>query len=220
MILSIRQSKWQLQWGHALSGMDIVGSLISADKIYPLQWGHALSGMDMLRNGGLTKWPSGLQWGHALSGMDMCLARFGIRNGIFASMGPCPFRHGYDELPSPTTDECFCFNGAMPFQAWISAAAPFPDPPQTCRFNGAMPFQAWISFQPVLMSVTKVSLQWGHALSGMDIWPVYNWQRPCWRGFNGAMPFQAWISAFMILLLLFTEVLQWGHALSGMDISW
>ena len=60
-----------------------------------------------------------LQWGHALSGMDMLVVSESSEAGRRASMGPCPFRHGYTALffsPATVRD---CFNGAMPFQAWI-----------------------------------------------------------------------------------------------------
>ena len=36
-----------------------------------LQWGHALSGMDMISGYVGNKYGTRLQWGHALSGMDM-----------------------------------------------------------------------------------------------------------------------------------------------------
>ena len=39
-----------------------------------------------------------LQWGHALSGMDTDPAGIIRRESIIASMGPCPFRHGYQEI--------------------------------------------------------------------------------------------------------------------------
>ena len=61
-----------------------------------LQWGHALSGMDICCGGG-----GGvhvdllLQWGHALSGMDIRPQLFARESLWPASMGPCPFRHGY-----------------------------------------------------------------------------------------------------------------------------
>ena len=110
-----------LQWGHALSGMDIAlgGSVaVAANKrfngampfqawIYAswgeprtisgkLQWGHALSGMDTRSKIPFGKLRPKLQWGHALSGMDTkWKCRQCDRRGRLASMGPCPFRHGY-----------------------------------------------------------------------------------------------------------------------------
>ena len=60
-----------------------------------------------------------LQWGHALSGMDTGLEFLQGRR-----------IHG-------------CFNGAMPFQAWIHLLV------WTVHWDAA-------------------GLQWGHALSGMD----------------------------------------------------
>ena len=109
-----------------------------------------------------------LQWGHALSGMDIWIL--------------CP-------RPS---ERMAGFNGAMPFQAWIWASNKSRFECFTC-FNGAMPFQAWIYLQAVFACIHPTPLQWGHALSGMDILRcVVN--RAC------------------------RELLQWGHALSGMDI--
>ena len=86
-----------LQWGHALSGMDIhvVGGRFAWSIM--LQWGHALSGMDMPSDVFTGKHGERLQWGHALSGMDIPVDRYEIDELIKASMGPCPFRHGYDQ---------------------------------------------------------------------------------------------------------------------------
>ena len=36
----------ELQWGHALSGMDTLIPRAKLAASYLLQWGHALSGMD------------------------------------------------------------------------------------------------------------------------------------------------------------------------------
>ena len=60
-----------------------------------------------------------LQWGHALSGMDICKALSAHGAGAAASMGPCPFRHGYATGGVAAVIEAMRFNGAMPFQAWI-----------------------------------------------------------------------------------------------------
>ena len=84
----------RLQWGHALSGMDIDEQLTYLIDGIVLQWGHALSGMDILLGMGSERQFQRLQWGHALSGMD---------------------------IPQYHIPMCICpgFNGAMPFQAWI-----------------------------------------------------------------------------------------------------
>ena len=158
----------QLQWGHALSGMDMLILLRDACAKSELQWGHALSGMDIAYRSALSTRGGTLQWGHALSGMDITRKWPRIlRNGC-ASMGPCPFRHGYTDIKTASPCNCTRFNGAMPFQAWlcvpsssiidnISSASMGPCPfrhgywhvrsrPEVLlrRFNGAMPFQAWI----------------------------------------------------------------------------
>ena len=112
-----------------------------------LQWGHALSGMDTPTGCRERTIDTELQWGHALSGMDTSGYDLQSGNEIYASMGPCPFRHGYSLIfrqpklpdcasmgPCPfrhgyqggTYNNAFylaCFNGAMPFQAWILRAA-------------------------------------------------------------------------------------------------
>ena len=107
-------------------------------------------------------------------------------------MGPCPFRHGYADTAAPTMIRAAGFNGAMPFQAWIqgtrpsttriiegfNGAMPFQawilDEARASNnlefdgFNGAMPFQAWIRGMGVHFNKDRTTLQWGHALSGMD----------------------------------------------------
>ena len=134
----------------------------------PLQWGHALSGMDtsLAIPFAIEQWM--LQWGHALSGMDTARARFILIRYIQASMGPCPFRHGYPAVGRCRWRVIQGFNGAMPFQAWIHRNPRCSNSKRRRCFNGAMPFQAWI---PECRPQTAT----GHG------------------GFNGAMPFQAWI---------------------------
>ena len=125
--------------------------------------------------------------------MDMAIALPTFPSVAAASMGPCPFRHGYPSQIFDWGESTECFNGAMPFQAWISPEGSCPCSPPWC-FNGAMPFQAWISTQVFVKSISVCC-------------------------FNGAMPFQAWISQPDIRLGGKYRMLQWGHALSGMDIA-
>ena len=109
-----------LQWGHALSGMDTHLVDMDVQRLgKALQWGHALSGMDTFKEIPDSFIIAKLQWGHALSGMDTATRKTHATSGT------------------------------------------------TC-FNGAMPFQAWIRDQKIQTSLTSVELQWGHALSGMD----------------------------------------------------
>ena len=205
----------KLQWGHALSGMDIGRYAQHTPAQHTLQWGHALSGMDMKAilsglvrmkcfNGAMPfqAWISlqrhitrpvivALQWGHALSGMDMSSSSSSSSNPGFN--GAMPFQAWIFLILDRETDHRRRFNGAMPFQAWIY---------RDCRllveisesFNGAMPFQAWIFHLPHRGRRARTPLQWGHALSGMDMWIQF-------AGEQFGLP------------------LQWGHALSGMDIS-
>ena len=81
----------------------------------------------------------------------------------------------------------------MPFQAWISCSTR-DNKSQVYRFNGAMPFQAWISVADWVHRDFLNLLQWGHALSGMDI------------NSSGSCTCRRY-------------KLQWGHALSGMDMG-
>ena len=157
-----------------------------------LQWGHALSGMDISAVCVVDGYPPS-SFNGAMPFQAWIYWTDGISTRIrSASMGPCLFRHGYDpQIPGRYT------------------------PPD--RFNGAMPFQAWI--QPIIGSMIfqTVSLQWGHALSGMD---TRNWRCPACgdrNRFNGAMPFQAWIPEQAEQADETKRMLQWGHALSGMD---
>ena len=83
-------------------------------------------------------------------------------------MGPCPFRHGYND-----SDYTF--------------------PSLSCASMGPCPFRHGYVFGIANGSEITTMLQWGHALSGMDMgwlaWSVLGDQ----MSFNGAMPFQAWI---------------------------
>ena len=67
----------------------------AVNALISLQWGHALSGMDTSKTNGPIRVIGKLQWGHALSGMDTTGLLPWHRQTCYASMGPCPFRHGY-----------------------------------------------------------------------------------------------------------------------------
>ena len=116
----------------------IAGGIIPS----PLQWGHALSGMDtkMARWNGFPG--DELQWGHALSGMDTMALHIETIYAISASMGPCPFRHGYTSMLLSIVPHTSASMGPCPFRHGYVASS--------TRFCG------------------QSSLQWGHALSGMD----------------------------------------------------
>ncbi len=85
-----------LQWGHVLSDMVTGEGFIHPRYHEMLQWGHVLS--DMVTSSSLVgrrakgRLP---QWGHVLSDM---VTWYCIRSEPwsqdYASMGPCPFRHG------------------------------------------------------------------------------------------------------------------------------
>ena len=87
-------SHW-LQWGHALSGMDTIAPERQIPPLDQLQWGHALSGMDTCRDSG-DSGASSLRFNGAMPFQAWIQD---VQQYLFylgeASMGPCPFRHGY-----------------------------------------------------------------------------------------------------------------------------
>ena len=131
-----------------------------------LQWGHALSGMDTKRAAKHDPRKRRLQWGHALSGMDT--GALGVESdfGQHASMGPCPFRHGYYTSAVDRHTKHIASMGPCPFRHGYK-----------CHRSGTSRCS---------------TLQWGHALSGMDTNATAPGRAAAAR-FNGAMPFQAWI---------------------------
>ena len=108
-----------LQWGHALSGMDTQVAFSSITGLEVLQWGHALSGMDtsfyttqkdrhiQSFNGAMPfqAWILHIVSEYTMqrdASMGPCPFRHGYSTRAYwktslrsASMGPCPFRHGY-----------------------------------------------------------------------------------------------------------------------------
>ena len=77
-----------------------------------------------------------------------------------ASMGPCPFRHGYIPVAKIPSLPATSFNGAMPFRAWISDSLSVIGTPSQ-SFNGAMPFQAWISLPHPVVPPQKAGASMG-----------------------------------------------------------
>ena len=231
-----------LQWGHALSGMDILHAWTTMFRAYALQWGHALSGMDMPQrwwpkivslscfngampfqawiylvksktremrkrfNGAMPfqAWIyrvycgqsqvliASLQWGHALSGMDMlpdelllsvqgsasmgpCPFRHGylvslslLAVSYLASMGPCPFRHGYKTEPASPGETRTASMGPCPFRHGYTLLFAL-DKYQVRASMGPCPFRhGYAEAREYHQEAQR--LQWGHALSGMDMW--------------------------------------------------
>ena len=133
-----------------------------------------------------------LQWGHAFSGMDYGTVGIDTVYFVGASMGPCPFRHGYFRNSYLLDPALLGFNGAMPFQAWIRGTRSTKIAVDKSTSMGPCPFRH--GYSAVRQSVSS------------------------WRSrFNGAMPFQAWIQGTRTIRYANINVLQWGHALSGMD---
>ena len=183
-----------LQWGHALSGMD-TSHLRLRLVLLPLRFNGAMPFQAWIPA------PSGAEWEFSLhASMGPCPFRHGYAhrldetaNLIIASMGPCPFRHGYLCGLVATVPIHQCFNGAMPFQAWIPGAS---DDPQRLPVDASMgpcPFRHGYKSRKDAGLRKELRLQWGHALSGMDTRAekMRGYEKNC--GFNGAMPFQAWI---------------------------
>ena len=81
-----------------------------------LQWGHALSGMDIRGADCMITDVRELQWGHALSGMDMPSEVVQTASSTNASMGPCPFRHGYDPSSRGKSAAGIASMGPCPFR--------------------------------------------------------------------------------------------------------
>ena len=199
--------------------MDIATSTAALRLGYvPLQWGHALSGMDIWTgdhnhldnrqrfNGAMpfqawisarlcwwciitcSRFNGAMPFQAWISGLGKSAA--GIKRE--ASMGPCPFRHGYSVLGDQMIIRLGASMGPCPFRhgylplsprhQFLDIASMGPCPFRHGyklldlsgnalgeSFNGAMPFQAWISGQPAMGVDQAAVLQWGHALSGMDI---------------------------------------------------
>ena len=132
-----------------------------------LQWGHALSGMDTVN-------PSNCCGYAFVASMGPCPFRHGypqyednFHRGYVASMGPCPFRHGYVFCPAALSETFRASMGPCPFRHGYLHLC-LRCPAIMSSFNGAMPFQAWIRHPTTRRTACNVKLQWGHALSGMD----------------------------------------------------
>ena len=130
-----------------------------------------------------------LQWGHALSGMDIRIDERTKQEGQRRFNGAMPFQAWISSLSACIPAAQSCFNGAMPFQAWIYWAAVQSLRKSEC-FNGAMPFQAWICSSASWISSLQKRLQWGHALSGMDMLQKGAWMETVWVASMGPCPFR------------------------------
>ena len=135
-----------------------------------------------------------LQWGHALSGMDTSDKCLPMLVGLSASMGPCPFRHGYSAQIRLKSHALEGFNGAMPFQAWI-------------------PFVVWLEdLNPEVASMGPCPFRHGYAGLTEQI-------RCAMLASMGPCPFRHGYADVAPALLIDLMSLQWGHALSGMDTA-
>ena len=74
--------------------------------------------------------------------MDTCDIQMQVISiNCIASMGPCPFRHGYAATTVAASARDFGFNGAMPFQAWILFPADLDVGYQRLASMGPCPFR-------------------------------------------------------------------------------
>ena len=79
--------------------MDTLGRIpdFTGRQITTLQWGHALSGMDTIGNDSFAGKPKNQRFNGAMPFQAWILGinGQGEQGHNDASMGPCPFRHGY-----------------------------------------------------------------------------------------------------------------------------
>ena len=206
---------------------------------FPLQWSHALSGVETQGWTASGQNPGRLQWSHALSGVETGGRAAGPGRVVLASMEPRPFRRG-DRMPaSEAHDEQSSFNGATPFQAWRRGYAGNWELGGR-SFNGATPFQAWRRHPVPLLGAMLKTLQWSHALSGvetevrgddslpkgdasMEPRPFRRGDPPRGRGSRVLVPASMEPRPFRrgdhLEFGSFTmdKSLQWSHALSGVE---
>ena len=210
--------KEALQWGHALSGMDMwdessTDLFLQSASMGPCPFRHGYRKHELRKekkkkrfNGAMpfqawiygniqytTNAPYLLQWGHALSGMD--ISEYGeiIEIDLDASMGPCPFRHGYGVHTDPENPPAVASMGPCPFRHGYQAREDQRMRMHVC-FNGAMPFQAWIYRWRTSSILTQAEASMGPCPFRHGYAYLASHQGRGERRFNGAMPFQAWIS--------------------------
>src|SRR5438128_5934005 len=89
-----------LQWGHALSRVEITRSGSRNTTEEELQWGHALSRVEMAFDADELVADFLLQWGHALSRVEIGGSHLEATLAAWASMGPRALTRGsmYYEL--------------------------------------------------------------------------------------------------------------------------
>ena len=108
-----------------------------------------------------------LQWGHAFSGMDTQRLADAAAERNRASMGPCPFRHGYLSSRAMMMMALKLQWGHALSGMDISVLLVFGDFLQKLQWGHALSgMDILILCMPFF---TMSVLQWGHALSGMDI---------------------------------------------------
>ena len=156
----------ELQWSHALSGVETSRRRKSSPGRNPLQWSHALSGVETSYTTFPSCVPVTLQWSHALSGVE--------------TRGPVPSR-------APPLR----FNGATPFQAWRPARCSHSSfAGGTLQWSHALSGVETSTRRSDRVGVAL--LQWSHALSGVETDATARGPVRVASRFNGATPFQAW----------------------------
>ena len=132
-------------------------------------------------------------------------------------MGPCPFRHGYAGVPDRWNRKTDASMGPCPFRhGYAISFCNLVD--SVLASMGPCPFRHGYLSACGSQCLTALMLQWGHALSGMDIWSEFG----CWLQFGqasmGPCPFRHGYPTQLVIGSVTFQLLQWGHALSGMDI--
>ena len=133
--------------------------------------------------------------------------------GRLASTEPCPFRHGkFQREPLckirrlASTEPCPFRQGKL-----LSGRSPAVS---SRRFNGAMPFQAWVSPALGMGAVGYFGLQWSHALSGMvRLLANYKGFDADWLQRSHALSGR--VSGAARTVVSVGSMLQRSHALSG-----
>ncbi len=64
----------ELQWGHAMIGVETGNPTLTASASRALQWGHAMIGVETRRATSRGVGAPALQWGHAMIGVETCMS--------------------------------------------------------------------------------------------------------------------------------------------------
>ena len=132
-----------------------------------------------------------------------------------ASMGPCPFRHGYSKIEVGIPRGSPRFNGAMPFQAWIHVLPYTSIHEDVDASMGPCPFRHGYMdsamFAGALVVASMGPCPFRHGYVRHHFFLQLNTLASM-----GPCPFRHGYMSTAISRID-ERTLQWGHALSGMD---